>query len=151
MSDEIKLEELDLGHEENVTFISATIKKYYPRYPLPSDPAEIRSSRATYFKAFRGSNLFGITAYVRKTPFLCETVKTVVFEEFKGQGLGKKLSQAIEDECIKRGFKKIMTSIYDFNIAMISIKLKQGYVIEGYLRNHDKPGLHEYTLGKEIK
>jgi GNAT superfamily N-acetyltransferase len=74
-----------------------------------------------------------------------------VLNEFRGQGLGALLSQAIEDECKNIGIKKVMTTIYYFNHAMVHIKLKQGYTIEGYHPDHEAPGFHEYSLGKVLK
>jgi RimJ/RimL family protein N-acetyltransferase len=104
-----------------------------------------------YFRAMIEGKQFGITGYAMKTPTLAETVKTTIFEEFQGKGLGKSLSLAIEDECKRIGIKKVMTTIYHFNHAMISIKLKQGYTIEGYHPDHEAPGYHEYSLGKILK
>jgi hypothetical protein len=34
---------------------------------------------------------------------------------------------------------------------MIYIKLKQGYLFEGFHPDHEKPGLHEYSLGKVLR
>ena len=72
----------------------------------------------------------------------------LVGPEARGKGYGAGLSQAIEDECRRRGYKKVVTTIYVTNLPMIFIKLKQGYYFEGFHRDHDRPGLHEYTLGK---
>jgi hypothetical protein len=33
---------------------------------------------------------------------------------------------------------------------MISIKLKQGYTIEGHHPDHEAPGFDEYSLGKKL-
>ena len=62
--------------------------------------------------------------------------------------VGASLSQTIEDEVRRRGYLKVVTTIYVQNLPMIFIKLKQGYYVEGLCRDHDRPGLHEYTLGK---
>ena len=82
---------------------------------------------------------------------LVETVKTTIFKEFRGKGLGASLSQAIEDECQRKGVKKIISTVYYFNHVMVQIKLKQGYTIEGYHPDHEAPGFHEYSLGKVLK
>jgi GNAT superfamily N-acetyltransferase len=91
----------------------------------------------------------GATGYFQKTPFLCETIKTVVARERRGQGLGV-LPQAIEDEVARRGFTKVMTTIYVDNLPMIFLKLKQGYRFEGFHPDHERPGLAEYSLGKVL-
>jgi hypothetical protein len=45
----------------------------------------------------------------------------------------------------------VMTTVYYFNHLMVQIKLKQGYTIEGYHPDHEAPGFHEYSLGKNLK
>jgi RimJ/RimL family protein N-acetyltransferase len=93
----------------------------------------------------------GVTGYVKKTPYLAESVKTVMDPAFRGRGLGVQLSQAIEDEVRRAGFKKVMSTILIGNIPMIVIKLRQGFIIEGIHMDHEKPGLHEYSLGKVLR
>ena len=96
----------------------------------------------------RGDEVIGISGMKEVSPYLVETVKTIVFSEKRGRGLGKVLSQAIEDECARRKYHKVMTGIYTFNLPMLNIKLKQGYTIEGFHPSHEAPGWDEYSLGK---
>ena len=35
--------------------------------------------------------------------------------------------------------------------AMLFIKLKEGFLAEGMHTDHEKPGLHEYSLGKLLR
>jgi RimJ/RimL family protein N-acetyltransferase len=90
----------------------------------------------------------GCSAYVPKTPYLAESVKTVVDPAHRRGGLGAAISLAIEAQVRADGFKKIMSTILINNIPMIVIKLRQGYIVEGIHMDHEKPGLHEYSLGK---
>lgn len=94
--------------------------------------------------------LVGSAAYVRRTAFLAESIKTVVDPAHRQRGVGAAISQAIEDEIRRAGFTKAMSTIYIDNIPMIVIKLRQGYIVEGLHRDHEKPGLHEYSLGKRL-
>lgn len=126
------------------------IQKYYKNSPWPPSVETIMKGGVKYFRAMINGSQFGITGYALKTPTLAETVKTTVFDEFQGRGLGKYLSNEIEAQCKCDGIKKVMTTIYHFNHAMISIKLKQGYTIEGYHPDHEAPGFHEYSLGKKL-
>jgi RimJ/RimL family protein N-acetyltransferase len=128
----------------------AVIQKYYTKSPWPPTVEKIMTGSTKYFRAMSEGKQVGISGYVQKTPTLAETVKTTVFDEFQGKGLGTHVSHAIEEECKRIGIKKVMTTIYFFNHAMISIKLKQGYVIEGYHPDHEAPGYHEYSLGKSL-
>ncbi len=118
---------------------------------LPLEEDALKSGKITMFWAMLGAKKVGATGYFTKTPFLAESAKTVLHPGWRGKGLGAKLSQAIEDEVRSRGFKKIITTIYVTNLPMVFIKLKQGYFFEGFHPDHDRPGLHEYSLGKIFK
>jgi GNAT superfamily N-acetyltransferase len=128
------------------------VNQYY-KSPFPLEEASLKDGKIVLFWAYekKTDKLIGTTGYMPKTPYLVETAKTVIHPDFRGQGLGEALSQAIEDEVKSRGFKKIMATIYVTNLPMIFIKLKQGYLFEGFHPDHEKPGLHEYSLGKVLK
>jgi GNAT superfamily N-acetyltransferase len=117
----------------------------------PAEDGTLQSKKYRAFWVRSGDTTVGTTAYVAKTKFLAETVKTAVSDEFRGNGLGAKISELIEAEVRARGFKKVMTTIYVTNLPMIFIKLKQGYLFEGFHPNHEKPGWHEYSLGKSLE
>jgi RimJ/RimL family protein N-acetyltransferase len=127
------------------------IQRYYPQSPWLPTQDEIMEGQVKYFRVWCQGQQVGLSGYSQKTPTLAETVKTTVFTEFRGKGFGHLISQAIEAECKRVGIKKVMTTIYYFNHAMVNIKLKQGYVIEGYHPDHEAPGFHEYSLGKILK
>ncbi|MCM2351075.1 MAG: GNAT family N-acetyltransferase [Bacteriovoracaceae bacterium] len=133
-----------IGLEEVVSIVTS----FYTKRPFPFTLNEALSSQSIYFKAYHQNEFIGVTGIAIKTPFLAETVKTVVKEEFKGKKLGLAISLAVEEECRQRGFKKVMTTIYADNHVMIGIKLKQGYRIEGFHPDHEAPGFDEYSLGK---
>lgn len=147
----VELIPYNLSDRNEVEGLYEIIQKYYTKSPWPPSVEKIMKGGVVYFRALIDGKQFGITGFAMKTPTLAETVKTTIFEEFQGKGLGKSLSLAIEDECKRIGIKKVMTTIYHFNHAMISIKLKQGYTIEGYHPDHEAPGYHEYSLGKILK
>ena len=115
---------------------------------LPLEDEALKNGRIVMFWAMHGKKRIGATGYIPKTPFLAESAKTVIHPDERGKGWGASVSQAIEDEVRRRGFKKIVSTIYTSNLPMIFIKLKQGYYFEGFHRDHDRPGLHEYSLGK---
>jgi GNAT superfamily N-acetyltransferase len=147
----VELIPYDTSEKASAEEIFLIVQKYYANSPWPPTVAKIMQGEVKYFRALHEGKQFGITGHTLKTPTLAETVKTTIFEEFRGKGLGKSLSEAIEAECKRIGVKKVMTTIYHFNHAMISIKLKQGYTIEGYHPDHEAPGFHEYSLGKVLK
>ena len=115
---------------------------------LPMEDETVKSGKIILFWAMSDGKKVGVSGFVPKTPYLAETAKTVLHPDARGKGLGVTLSQAIENEVRRRGFKKVITTIYVTNLPMIFIKLKQGYFFEGFHRDHDRPGLHEYSLGK---
>jgi GNAT superfamily N-acetyltransferase len=145
----IRLEPLDCKSlKECQEFVAFVHRHYKSEIPLELDP--VTSGRMHCFWAIESTTgrRAGCTAYIAKSPYLAETVKTVLDPAFRGRGLGEAISQAIEDEVKKAGFKKVFTTIYVTNLPMLFIKLKQGYIFEGFHPNHEKPGLHEYSLGK---
>jgi GNAT superfamily N-acetyltransferase len=146
--DEIKLIAFNLHDHHDVDEILALCEKYFSNAPWPVTRDKVQKGAVVYFRAYLNHNYVGITGFNQKTPTLAETTKTVIFDEFRGQGLGKKVSLAIEEQCRIRGIKKVMSTVYYFNHAMLNIKLKQGYTIEGYHPDHEAPGFHEYSLGK---
>lgn len=147
----LKLVPYNLDYKEEVMELYSLFQRYYPESPWLPSVEKIMQGGTKYFRAYYQEKQIGITGYLLKTPTLAETVKTTVFDEFKGRGLGKCLSREIEEECRRSGIKKVMTTIFHFNVAMITIKLKQGYTIEGYHPDHEAPGFHEYSLGKILR
>ncbi len=146
----INLIPYDTQNHAEASELAAVLSQYYPTSPWLPSVEKIMQGGTAYFRAILGDEQIGITGYVSKTPTLAETVKTTIFSAHRGRGLGQRLSQAIEDECRRRGIRKVMTTIFSSNHAMIAIKLKQGYTIEGYHRDHEAPGFHEYSLGKVL-
>lgn len=142
----LRLEECD--KVKDGASLAELLNKHYPDVPYPATKESIVQGKIVFFKVFDGNVQVGITGYAPKTPSLVETVKTVIFPQFRAKGFGVQVSQMIEDECKRVGFKKVMSTIYATNISMIQIKLRQGYTIEGYHPDHEAPGFHEYSLGK---
>ena len=92
----------------------------------------------------------GVTFFKFLSPLLVEKYRTVVRLDVRGAGISKKLDDTVENLAYTAGAKKIKTNIYANNLPSIFGRLKRGYLIEGLLRNHDGPGMHEYILGKEL-
>lgn len=155
---QIALIPIDLKNSRELKWLHSFIHSYHsaPKFILPSKD-ELKNPSHHFFRAFektRGridqSQMIGITSYEVRTRFLAETQRTIISPNFRGQGWGKAVSIAIENQVKKDGFYKVRSCIYHDNIAMIQIKLAQGYIIEGFHPDHDGPGLHEYSLGKKL-
>ena len=149
--DSIELKPYNLENESEAQELVDICLEYYSRSPWPPTKEKIMEGGVVYFRAFYQNKQIGISGYSIKTPTLAETIKTTVFNEFRGGGMGSLISQAIEDECKRIGIKKVISTVYYFNHVMVQIKLKQGYTIEGYHPDHEAPGFHEYSLGKVLK
>lgn len=148
----VALTAVDRHDPDAVTELVAFVNAHY-RSELPLDGDDVVSGHYRFFwatDASDGSRL-GCSAYTPKTKYLAESVKTVVDPVRRQAGVGAAISQAIEAEVRSAGFTKIMSTILVTNIPMIVIKLRQGYLIEGIHMDHEKPGLHEYSLGKVFR
>lgn len=145
----LTLHPIDLSHSEQCREAAQFVTQHY-QGAVPVTAESIARGSTRFFWAMLGEVRVGITGYYPKTATLAETVKTVIDPSHRGKGLGAVLSQAVEDEVRRAGFKKIMTTIYIDNYAMILIKLKQGYRFEGFHPDHEKPGWHEYSFGKVL-
>jgi GNAT superfamily N-acetyltransferase len=148
----VALTAVDRHDPDAVSELVAFVNAHY-RSELPLDGDDVVSGHYRFFwatDANDGSRL-GCSAYVPKTKYLAESVKTVVDPVRRQAGVGAAISQAIEAEVRGAGFTKIMSTILVTNIPMIVIKLRQGYLIEGIHMDHEKPGLHEYSLGKVFR
>lgn len=163
----IRLEAVDGSDAQARAEIVAFVNAHYPS-ELPLDERPLAAGLIQFFWAVDDALLdqsqdqgarqgarhgarVGCTAFMPKTPYLAESVKTVVDPGRRGQRYGALISRAIEDEVRRRGFRKIMSTILITNIPMIVIKLKQGFIVEGIHMDHEKPGLHEYSLGKVFR
>jgi hypothetical protein len=148
----VALTAVDRHDPDAVSELVAFVNAHY-RSELPLDGDDVVNGHYRFFwatDASDGSRL-GCSAYVPKTKYLAESVKTVVDPVRRQAGVGAAISQAIEAEVRGAGFTKIMSTILVTNIPMIVIKLRQGYLIEGIHMDHEKPGLHEYSLGKVFR
>src|SRR5688572_22137909 len=99
------------ARSELVAFVN---KHYASELPLTEEP--LANGTVQFFWAVRAApdgndERVGCSAYMAKTKYLAESVKTVVDPRFRGQRLGEAISQAIEDEVKARGFTKIMSTI----------------------------------------
>ena len=154
----VKLKAIDLSDPNELDWLHSFIHSHHssPEFILPGQ-SDLQNPALRFFKAIGvhpkpiHNKAVGITSYEVRTPYLAETQKLIIDPKFRGMGLGKILSAAIEAEVKKAGFHKIRSCIYSSNLVMLQIKLKQGYTIEGYHPDHDGPRLHEYSLGKMLK
>ena len=152
----LRLAAVDAADDAAVDELVAFVNAHY-RSELPLEHEGLKNGHYRFFWAFDDAGeagrsvRVGCCAYVGKTRYLAESVKTVVDPAQRKRGVGAAISQAIEDEVRRAGFTKIMSTILITNIPMIIIKLKQGYLIEGIHMDHEKPGLHEYSLGKVFR
>lgn len=146
-SDALRLVPVDLSSTEDRSAWAAFLNQHY-QASFPVDEATPLAGHQRYFWVRSGGQTVGTTGYIARSPHLAETVKTVVAPECRGKGFGDGISRLIEAEVRAKGFGKVMTTIYVTNLTMIFIKLRQGYLFEGFHPNHEKPGWHEYSLGK---
>ncbi|MDP2344745.1 MAG: hypothetical protein Q8O67_27600 [Deltaproteobacteria bacterium] len=151
MTEPVLLQAIDPKDDASVDAVVAFVNRHYLS-ELPLERAGIVDGHYRFFWAKNAAgDVVGATAYVPRTKYLAESVKTVVDPARRMKGMGAAISLAVENEVRRAGFAKIMSTILITNIPMIIIKLRQGYIIEGIHMDHEKPGLHEYSLGKVFR
>ncbi len=124
---------------------------YFNHHSTPDDLLEKVLPEATYlFASNEDFEIVGMTSYKKITSTLAITERTIVFPKYRGKGYGNLISTCLESDLKTTGVRKIVCEILTFNLPMLFIKLKQGFLIEGLQRNHDRPGTHQYILGKDI-
>jgi RimJ/RimL family protein N-acetyltransferase len=154
----LKLVPINLKIRGELEWLHTFIRKYHssPAWILPSRK-DLLNPSYHYFRAVAVSpvklrnQVIGMSGYEVRTQFLVETQRTILHPDYRGQGWGAILSHEVEKLVRKKKFRKIRSTIYCDNLAMISIKLAQGFRIEGYHPDHDGPGLDEYSLGKILR
>jgi len=92
----------------------------------------------------------GIVSFQVITPWLVDLQRTLVDVNHRGKGYGREISEAIEKIIRDLGYGKIMMACYSTNTAIINLKMSEGYVIEGCLRDHYAKGKHDYIFGKVL-
>lgn len=119
---------------------------------LPMSPEDIHTPNLTWYEArgHTGAQRVGIVSFKVVTPHLVDLQRTMVDVKYRRMGYGRDIGTAIEKEIRELGYGKIMMSCYSTNTAIINLKLSEGYVIEGLLRNHYDVGKHDYIFGKEL-
>src|SRR5690606_19445521 len=109
-------EEVDKNEPQQLQEFLQWLTKNHPKTAYPPALSSLTHSARVFFRAYDQQKMIGVCGFEQKTPTLVETIKTVVIAAYRGKGYGKALSQAIEDECRSRGVKKIMSTIYTFNV-----------------------------------
>lgn len=99
---------------------------------------------------FADPSKIGIVSFQHVTPWLADLQRTLVHVNHRGKGYGREISEAIEAEIKKLGYGKIMMACYSTNKAIIGLKMSEGYLIEGCLRDHYSKGKHDYIFGKML-
>lgn len=125
---------------------------YYQYYH--STPKEAKLDLAPYtdykFKLLVDDQIIGITAFKWLAPGLAQTGPTILHPHHRGQGYGKLASNLIEKQAESMGARKVCCEVFTFNLPMIVLKLNQGYIIEGTMKDHDTVGLHQYFMSKVL-
>lgn len=135
--------------EEEASEYCQTVNRHV-FHAFPLEPASLQSESNHFFWALSREQRVGTTGFTRRTPRLCEIRKTMVIPQFRGQGLGRLLCLELERLCGSMGIYKVYATVFSTNTAMLALRLKLGYTVEGYHPDHEAPGFHEYTLGKVL-
>jgi ribosomal protein S18 acetylase RimI-like enzyme len=115
------------------------------------DPARILVNSRTQNILVALSSKRRIIGYISSTNTLygASYVPTVgVHPDFQRKGVGKLLLDAKLRELRKQGVRKVWLLVTSTNTGAILFYLKNNFVIEGFLRDHTAPGVHEVLMSK---
>lgn len=80
----------------------------------------------------------GIVGYRPLNGWTVEQVNTVILPEYRGKGYGCAASTKMLD-ILKESYGKVFCTVNTNNSRMLNIKKRQGFVVEGRLREHFGP------------
>lgn len=148
----MKLVPINIKDEKTLDWLYEFIKQhhYTPEELLPHRDSYLNPD-THFFKAVVNKRVVGISCYKKLSPTYVEISKTIIDPKFRDRGFGSLLSEKMVELVKERGFKKVLSIVYTTNLKMLFIRLKQGFMVEGLMRNADAPGVHEYFLGKELE
>lgn len=117
-------------------------------------PKELLSNKLPYANYLAISNeddqMIGMSSYREINKRVVRTERTILYPHFRGLGYGKMIATGLERFLKSKNYGKMTCQVYTDNFKMIMLKLKQGHIIEGVMRNHDAEGVHEYFISKEL-
>lgn len=92
-----------------------------------------------YYIAEKNDVPIGVLGYRPLNGSTVEQVNTVILPEFRGRGYGEEISTRLSNYLLDR-YNKVFCTVNATNTPMLNIKRKQGYVVEGILKQHFGPG-----------
>lgn len=147
---QVTLKEVDYDSMDEQLFIDLN-DLYLNCHSTPKEFLKEKLPYANYLVVFNHCNdMIGMTSYREISKKLVITERTILLPSFRGIGFGSAICLELEKFLKKREYNKMCCEILTFNLPMLFIKLKQGYLVEGLARNHDGKDVHQYYLGKEI-
>lgn len=137
---------------------STTIKKskkilddlYFNYHSTPKKLLKKQLPISNYLLIKKENTIIGMSSYKELTPTLVSTERTILYPKYRGKGFGKLASKKIVDFLTQKGYHKIHCEVLTFNTKMLKIKIDQGFVVEGLMKDHDDLGIDCYTLGLQL-
>ena len=124
---------------------------YFNHHSTPDEFLKNKLPESTYiFITNEEDFVIGISSFKEISFRSVMTERTILYPQFRGLGYGEMVCAELESLMKSKGYNKMCCQVLTFNLPMIFLKLKQGHMIEGLMRNHDGLGIHEYFISKEI-
>ena len=142
-----------LKSTRNLPWVLDLIKDHHDTMPdelKPKNLSDLGDRLTTWYKIMIGNIPVGMTAYQHITPNLAYVKRTIVHPDHRNMGVAKAAWILMEDILKKNGYGKAFCHVFSTNTAMVNVRVKAGFVIEGLLKDHDALGIHCYVLGKKL-
>jgi len=91
--------------------------------------------------------LSGFVVLTEKIGGSVKTGPTIIFDRYRGKGLGEQLRGVLHETLFMAGFRKVYCSAPARNIAALSYLLKSGYKVEAHLQRHYHQDHDEFIFG----
>jgi len=116
-----------------------------------NDPYGYFTDKKVIYTFLKDDEPIGYTVTTWKIGNSVKYGPTILEEEHRGQGLGPRFRQMVDEELMNKGVRKAYSTIPDDNIPAYNYLQKSGYQIEAHMRQQYSQEHSELVFGKLLR